>query len=100
MPQVGGVGDLTKKPLVAECRGEIGTQGFERDLAIVLEVVREIDGRHATRAELALDGVTSKQRRLELIEGHAPEAEECVRRSGTAAGKGPSIVEEALQHVQ
>jgi hypothetical protein len=37
---------------------------------------------------------------LELIEGHAPEAEECVRRSGTAAGKGPSIVEEALQHVQ
>ena len=49
--------DLGEEPLGAERRGEIGVQHLDRDVAVVLEVVREIDGRHAAAAELALDAV-------------------------------------------
>ena len=34
-----------------------GLRTLMRDLAVVLEVLREVDGRHAARAELALDAV-------------------------------------------
>ena len=38
-----------------------------RDLAIVLEIVREIDGRHAARAELALDAIAVGERAAEPL---------------------------------
>ena len=47
--------DLAQEPLGAQRRGELGAEHLERDLAVVLEVVREVDGRHAAAAELALD---------------------------------------------
>ena len=40
---------------------ELGAQHLDRDLAVVPEVVREIDGRHAAGAELALDDDTDRR---------------------------------------
>ena len=60
--------DLGEEPLGAECRGEIGVQHLDRDLAVVLEVVREVDRGHAARAELALDAVAVGEGRAETQE--------------------------------
>jgi hypothetical protein len=38
-------------------RGQLGPQDSQRNLAVVLQILGEIDGSHATCAELALDGV-------------------------------------------
>ena len=57
MLQLGGGPDLGEEALGAELGGEIGMQQLDRHLAVVLEVVREIDRGHAARAELALDAV-------------------------------------------
>ena len=46
-----------KEPLGAEYRGELGMKDLDRDLAVVLEIVRQVDRRHPARAELALDAV-------------------------------------------
>ncbi len=57
MLQLRGRLDLGEKALGAERGGEIGVQHLDRDVAIVPEVVREVDRRHAAGAELALDAV-------------------------------------------
>ena len=57
MLEVGGDLDLGQEPLGAEHGGQLGAQHLERDLAVVPQVVREVDGGHAARAELALDAV-------------------------------------------
>ena len=49
--------DLPQEPSGAERGGELGPQHLDRDLAVVLEVLGEIDGGHAALAELALDAV-------------------------------------------
>ena len=46
-----------QEPLGAEHGGELGLQHLDRDLAVVPEVLGEVDRRHAARAELALDAV-------------------------------------------
>ena len=46
--------NLGEESLGAERGGQLGVQHLERDLARVLHVASEIDGRHAARAELAL----------------------------------------------
>ena len=58
MLQARGGLDLDHEPLGAEDGGELRLQYFEGDLAIVLEVVREVDGRHAAGAELSRERVT------------------------------------------
>ena len=45
------------EPLGAEHGGELGLEDLERDLAVVLEVLGEVDGGHAALAQLALDAV-------------------------------------------
>ena len=57
MLQVGGELDLGQEPLGAEHGAELGVQHLDRDLAVVLEVVREVDGGHAAGADLALEAV-------------------------------------------
>ena len=57
MLEVGGGLDLGQEPLGADHGGELGAQHLERDLAVVPEVLGEVDGGHAARAELALDAV-------------------------------------------
>ena len=57
MLELGGELDLAEEALGADDRGELGVHHFERDRAVVSEVVGEIDRRHAARAELALEAV-------------------------------------------
>ncbi|HEY3934377.1 MAG TPA: hypothetical protein VGL65_07125 [Gemmatimonadales bacterium] len=66
-------GDLHfgKKALGAERRGEIRAQDLDRDIAVMLEVVREIDRRHAASPKLAFDGVAVGQGCLERVDAHA-----------------------------
>ena len=57
--------DLAKKPLGADDGGQLGPQHLDRDVAIVLEILREIDRGHAALAELALDAVAVGEGHLE-----------------------------------
>ena len=68
MLQARGDADLAQEALGAERRGELGAQHLERDLAVVPEVVGEVDRGHAAAAELALDRVAAGEGRLELRE--------------------------------
>ena len=45
--------------LGADDGGEFGLQDLEGDLALVLEIVGEVDGRHAALAQLALEVVAA-----------------------------------------
>ena len=49
--------DFLDEALGAKDRGEFGTQDFDGDFALVLQVLSEVDGRHASFAEVALDFV-------------------------------------------
>ena len=60
--------DLGQKPLGANRHREFGLEHLDRDLAIVLEVLGEIDGSHATSAKFTLDAVAATQRRAEATE--------------------------------
>jgi hypothetical protein len=54
--------DLGQEPLGADHRGQLGTEHLDGDLAIVLQVLGEIDGRHAALTELPLDAVAVGER--------------------------------------
>ena len=64
--------DLAEKPLRAECSREIRPQDLYCDLAMVPQVVGEIDGRHPPAAELTLDRVAVDEGSLQSGEeiGH------------------------------
>src|SRR5437763_324119 len=57
--------DLTQEALGTEHRRQLGAQHFDGDGAVVLDVVREVDGRHSAAAQLAPDSVATRERRLE-----------------------------------
>ncbi len=57
MLKIRGRLDLLHEPLGAQDGGEFRTQDLDGDLAVVFEIFREVHGRHAAGAELALDGV-------------------------------------------
>ncbi len=69
MLQVGGDLDLFEEPLGAEDGCEFGPQHFHRHLAVVLQVLGEIDRGHAARAEFFLDGVAVGEGGFETVEG-------------------------------
>ena len=69
MLEVGGGLDLDQEPLGPDHGGELGPQDLEGDLAIVLEVLGEIDGGHAAGTQLALDAVAIGQCSGEAVEG-------------------------------
>ena len=73
MLEVGGGPDLRQEPFGAEDRGQLGLQHLDRDLAVVLDVVGEVDGRHAALAELTLDLVFVGQGGVQSFEefGHS-----------------------------
>jgi len=60
--------DLREKTLGPECSGEIGMQNFYRDVAIVSEIVSEVDGRHSTGADFAVDAIAIVESRSELVD--------------------------------
>ncbi len=51
--------DLTEEPFGS---GQIGSQHLDRHLALVLEVLGQIDGRHTTFAKVAFDPVAVGER--------------------------------------
>jgi hypothetical protein len=68
MLKPGGHADLAGKPLGPETGGELGAEDLEGDRALVAEVAREVDGRHAAVAELTLEGVAAGEGRAKEIE--------------------------------
>ena len=60
--------DLAAEALGAEQRAQLGSEHLDRHLAVMPEVVREVDRGHAAPAELALDGVAARQRGAELFQ--------------------------------
>jgi hypothetical protein len=59
--------DLLQESLSAEHRGEFRLEQLERDVPLVLDVLAQIDRRHAAFAELALDVVAAGERAVETI---------------------------------
>ena len=55
--EVGGGGDLAQEPLGADDRGQLRPEHLDRHLAVVLEVLRQVDGGHAAGAEFLLEAV-------------------------------------------
>jgi hypothetical protein len=53
--------DLAGEPVGAEQRSELGPEDLDRHLAVMLEIVRQVDGRHPAPAELALEGVAAPE---------------------------------------
>jgi len=50
--------DFRQKTLGADGNGELGLQHFHRDLAIVFQVLGEIDGGHAACTQLTVDVIS------------------------------------------
>jgi hypothetical protein len=69
MLEAGGYPDFMEETFLADDRADLRAEDLERDLAFVSQVVGEIDNRHATTAELALDVVAISQRRPKAFEG-------------------------------
>ncbi len=59
--------DLAYKPFGAERGGEFGPQHLHGHLALVLQVLGEIDRRHAASADLFLDGVAVGEGGFEAV---------------------------------
>ena len=55
--EIGGDLDLAQEPLGADDRRQFRPEHLDGDVAVVLEVLRQVDGGHAARAELALEAV-------------------------------------------
>ena len=77
MLQLGGELDFAVEPIRAERGGELGVQDLDGHFAIVLEIRGQVDGGHATAAQLALDAVTILEGGLQTGEdvGHGLVAE-------------------------
>ena len=72
MLQIRGRLDLAQKAVGADDRRELVAQHLDRDVAIVLEIAREIHRRHPAGAELALDAIAIGEARAQAIDviGH------------------------------
>ena len=57
MLEAGGDLDLGEEAVAADDGAQLGVQDLDGDLAVVLEVLGEVDGGHAALAELALEAV-------------------------------------------
>ncbi len=57
--EVRGRLDLAEEPLGSHHGGWLRLQDLQRDLALVLQVVRQVDGRHSTFAQFGLDAVAA-----------------------------------------
>ena len=74
MIERGGRPDLVGEPLGADQHAQLGPEHLERHLAMMLEIVGQVDRRHAAPAELALDGVAAGEggrETVQLVGGHS-----------------------------
>ena len=65
--------DLAQEALGTERRGQLGPQHLDRHDPAMLDVVREVDRRHAPAPQLTLDRIATRERRPEarIDMGHA-----------------------------
>ena len=72
MIESSGDSDLAQKPVGAKRGRELGVKDLERDDAIVLGVLREIDRGHSATPQLAIDGVGRRKDLADALdwEGH------------------------------
>ncbi len=77
MLEIGGRLYFLDEPLGTEDGGEFGPQDFDRHLAVVLQVLGEVDRGHAARAEFFLDGVAVGKGVFEAVEGVGHEGLRC-----------------------
>ena len=61
MLEVGGGLDLAQEALGADDGGQFGPEHLDGDLAVVLEVLGQVDGGHAALPELPLEAVAIRQ---------------------------------------
>jgi len=66
--QLGSCLDLSQEPLDPDELREFAMHDFDRNFAVVTDVVRQVHVRHSTRANLHLDGVAVRQGRLQTLE--------------------------------
>ena len=78
MLQVGDGLDLAQEALGPDDGREVGPEDLDGDLALVAEVVREVDGGHAALAQLALDPVAVGEGRPESLNGVGHGVKLCV----------------------
>jgi len=83
--ETGGDLDLLQEPLGPEDGRELGMEDLDRHLAMVLQIICEIDGGHAPAAQLALGLVPPGKRRVQLVDHLEPRLA-CVRRARTDPG--------------
>src|SRR3972149_4401094 len=83
--------DLPQEPLRAQQGRELGLQNLDRDLAVVLEVLGEVDSSHASAAEFTLDAVAVRQGSPQTIErpefGHEAEGPPALSPEYVTAGR-------------
>ncbi len=68
--------DLAQEPVGPDGGSQFGTQHLERDLAVVLQVLGEVDEGHATGADFPLDRVPVPQGCSEQLERVNPSRNE------------------------
>ena len=61
MAEPGRDADLAQEPLGAEHRAELGVEHLDRHLAVVPDVVGQVDRGHPAAAELALERIAAGQ---------------------------------------
>jgi len=66
--EVGGGLDLGEKALAADDGCQLGLEDLEGDLAMVLEILGQVDGGHAALAELTLDRVAAGQGGVQALD--------------------------------
>ncbi len=64
--------DLAHEPIGTELQGQLRAEHLDGDPAVVSYVVREVDGGHATLAELELDRIAAGESRLEAKKHGGP----------------------------
>ncbi len=77
MLEIGGRLYFLDEPIGPKNGGKFGPQDLHRHLAVVFQILGEIDRGHAARAEFFLDGVAVGKSRFEAVEGVGHEGLRC-----------------------
>ncbi len=72
MLQIGGGLDLDQEALGADHRRELGAEDLDRHLAVVSDILGEVDRGHPAGTEFALDAVAVGQACPERVDAHEP----------------------------
>ena len=91
MLQVGGRLDLGQEALGAHEGGQLGLQDLQRDLSFVLEVVGQVDRRHAALTEFTLNRVAALEGCVQAGDGIEHGQQDASKACRAARIEGPAI---------